>query len=190
MSQAQIAPAPPAPASEPPTSATPPKLDKTPSLAHLGLTFFERPRKKVPTNTAADTSPAGVLIFTLHSGADLVSADSNGLSDPYCMVKVPCNAVWRSRVIKRTLDPVWEHRHEFEGLLADLTSQPVRIRVYDHDVVSLNDPIGTCAVRASAIRCRAARRRRRAPRRRAPLQCRRAARAGARRARARARRAA
>jgi len=95
--------------------------------------------------------PAGALVFTLHSGANLMSADRNGLSDPYCIVKVHSSNVWRSRVAFKTLNPVWNQEHDFEGYLEDQVRRPIKIRVYDFDVLSLNDPIGKCQVDISAL---------------------------------------
>lgn len=96
-------------------------------------------------------SPAGVLTFNLHNGKDLMPADRNGLSDPYAIVRVNTAKTWRSRKCMRTLNPEWEHTHEFQGYLTDLVRKPIKIRIYDWDMVSLNDPIGRCAVDISAL---------------------------------------
>ena len=120
--------------------------------------FFEEPATDL--RSMWDTShlsqdaagPAGVLVFTLHKGVDLVSADPNGLSDPYCIVKVNRSRVWRSKVIRKTLNPVWEQEHSFEGYLEDQTRAPIKIRVYDFDVTSFNDPIGKVEVDISALK--------------------------------------
>ena len=92
------------------------------------------------------SGPAGALVFTLHKGTDLLSADRNGFSDPYCIVKVFQSPVWRSKVCFKTLNPVWNQTHDFEGYLADQVRKPIKIRVYDFDVLTLNDPIGKCEV--------------------------------------------
>jgi hypothetical protein len=92
-----------------------------------------------------------VLRFTLHSGSDLMPADRNGFSDPYCIIRVNSAPIWRSKKCFRTLNPVWEQTHEFQGYLTDLVRKPVKIRVYDWDMVSLNDPIGRCHVDISAL---------------------------------------
>jgi hypothetical protein len=96
--------------------------------------------------------PAGALVFTLHKGVDLLSADRNGLSDPYCIVKVHSSPVWRSKVIYKTLNPVWNQSHDFEGYLEDQITKPLKIKVYDFDVLSLNDPIGRCQVDISGLK--------------------------------------
>jgi hypothetical protein len=97
------------------------------------------------------SGPAGALVFTLHKGKDLLSADRNGFSDPYCIVKVFSSPTWRSKICFKTLNPEWNQSHDFEGYLADQTRKPIKIRVYDFDVVSLNDPIGNCEVDISAL---------------------------------------
>jgi len=95
-----------------------------------------------------DTGPHGVLVFKLHSARDLKAADKNGLSDPYVLIKLPGQNVqpWRSRTIRKTLNPDWEQEHEFPGYLADLVRQPLELRVFDFDVLSFNDPIGTLSI--------------------------------------------
>jgi len=100
-----------------------------------------------------ETGPVGALVFHLKRGTDLISADRNGLSDPFCVVRVHKAAVpsWRSRVRTKTLNPVWEQSHEFAGYREDMVSMPIRIKVWDWDVLSLNDPIGNCQVDVSAL---------------------------------------
>ncbi len=56
------------------------------------------------------------LYFQLVSGHDLLSADSDGYSDPYCDMFVWCPArehqkckhMWRSTTKNTTLNPVWK----------------------------------------------------------------------------------
>ena len=95
-----------------------------------------------------DSGPSGVLVFKLHSAKNLKAADSNGKSDPYVLVRVPgtrCND-WRSRTLRKTIDPTWNQEHDFPGYLADIVSQPLEIKVYDFDVLSFNDPIGSLSI--------------------------------------------
>ena len=98
------------------------------------------------------SGPAGVLLFHLETGHQLQAKDRNGLSDPYCIVKVAENPLWRSRTCRRTLDPNWDQLHAFEGFLRDFASEPLRIRVYDKDFLSRNECIGKCEVSLSGLR--------------------------------------
>jgi len=95
--------------------------------------------------------PAGALVFKVRKGTNLVSADRNGLSDPYVIVKAHTCSSWRSKVCYKTLNPEWDQEHDFEGYLEDITKGPVKLRVYDFDVLSYNDPIGKCQVDISAL---------------------------------------
>ena len=109
---------------------------------------YLRPLADLPEEASG---PAGALVFTLHRGKDLVAADRNGRSDPYCIVKPFTCETWRSRVVYKTLNPVWEQKHEFDCHLMDVSRKPLSIRVYDFDILTLNDPIGTCRVDISAL---------------------------------------
>ena len=50
---------------------------------------------------------SGVLEFKLSRGYDLVPKDSNGLSDPYVLVKYGSRTMFRSKVVKKSLNPEW-----------------------------------------------------------------------------------
>ena len=45
--------------------------------------------------------------FQVIRGRHLVPQDSNGLSDPYVVVKYQSRVMFRSKVIKKTLNPEW-----------------------------------------------------------------------------------
>ena len=62
----------------------------------------------------------------------------NGLSDPY--VKLTLRGVTkRSKVIAKTLTPVWAQEFVFRGTRQALASEPLQLVAYDHDAYSLND---------------------------------------------------
>jgi hypothetical protein len=81
----------------------------------------------------------GQLSVVLHSGHNLVAADSNGLSDPYVEIRVGKRVV-KSATQRRTLDPVFEETFEFDiwSILDKIT-----LTVYDWDVVGSNDFLGS-----------------------------------------------
>jgi hypothetical protein len=91
-------------------------------------------------------------VVTLLNGRDLLSADWNGLSDPYCLVRVHHSRQWRSVTRFKTLNPDWNDKGYLEGYLEDQMRKPMKIYVYDRDVLSFNDPIGWLQVDLSGLR--------------------------------------
>eukprot|EP01064_Diplonema_japonicum_P011744 TRINITY_DN19195_c0_g2_i1.p1 TRINITY_DN19195_c0_g2~~TRINITY_DN19195_c0_g2_i1.p1 ORF type:complete len:795 (+),score=182.23 TRINITY_DN19195_c0_g2_i1:73-2457(+) len=94
--------------------------------------------------TVAPVSAAAVQIkVTLYSGSDLISMDSNGLSDPFCEVKLreikdgrvgashPNPQKKVSKVIPKTLNPEW--RESFTFLVP--SSDCVRVSIFDKDLI-------------------------------------------------------
>ena len=92
-----------------------------------------------PTVNPADYTPRmrsrGQLKVHLKRGVGLKSADRNGKSDPYVIVRCG-GAEKRSRVVPRTLDPEWDETLEFEGTActpsATLPAAPPATRVAMH----------------------------------------------------------
>ena len=98
-------------------------------------------------------SSKGKLRVLLKSAAGLLSADSNGLSDPYCRVRALANAghkmdivTKKSKTIKKTLDPVWNEELSFEGTLQSFLSYGLMIHIVDYDTFSKDDPLGDVTV--------------------------------------------
>ena len=60
--------------------------------------------------------------------------------------QVAGSKLWRSRVCPKTLHPAWHQTHRFQGYLRDLGSEPLCVRVYDRDRLSMNDFMGKCQV--------------------------------------------
>jgi hypothetical protein len=58
----------------------------------------------------------GTLSVRLHRASGLMSADWNGLSDPYVVLSLGREHVRTSRILYRTLDPEWNELHQFDGL--------------------------------------------------------------------------
>lgn len=55
----------------------------------------------------AGSMTGGVLELQLSRGYDLVPKDFNGFSDPYVLVKYGSRIVFRSKVVKKSLNPEW-----------------------------------------------------------------------------------
>ncbi len=98
---------------------------------------------------------AGVLYVQVHSAAGLLSADADGLSDPYCVVlankrKVrtyqvhsPCllyiSQVLTTHYVLDSLNPHWEAGVEL--FLSDLSQTTLTFLVYDWDGPLVGDDL-------------------------------------------------
>lgn len=104
-----------------------------------------------PFNAANARGTPGKLTVHIHSASDLRAADSNGLSDPFVRVTAGRKRL-KTRVLNRTLNPVWDQRLEFFGALEAFLLKPVVLRVWDFDMLSLNDPIGSVTISLDEMR--------------------------------------
>ena len=89
--------------------------------------------------------------LTAIEAKDLQSADSNGLSDPYFKIPHRQNGVVdipgkknRSKTIKKTLNPVWNHTFDVE--FNPQICNTLNIAVYDYDILGKDDPIGNATI--------------------------------------------
>lgn len=66
---------------------------------------------------------------------DLVKADSGGLSDPYVKFKVPGGSLVETPARKSTINPSWKTIYPMKVAMPKDTIQPLRIEVFDDDLV-------------------------------------------------------
>lgn len=85
---------------------------------------------------------SSVTIF-LFEAKDLPAMDRNGLSDPFCKFRLGCEK-FRSRVIKKTLDPQW--LEEFHLFLHEYESKKLEISVWDWDRTLKNEVMGRAEI--------------------------------------------
>ena len=145
-----LAPAPPPPA---PASAKPKTLGRG---ADDAATEQEEVRSPV-TKTPKDLGTRGQLVVHIVGGAGLLSADSNGLSDPYVKVRLPKvgggEHKKETKVIKKTLAPLWDERFYFPGKLADFVGQTLELKLRDYDMgPDPDDDIGEVEVSLGRLR--------------------------------------
>eukprot|EP00727_Mastigamoeba_balamuthi_P005963 m51a1_g1987 hypothetical protein (234) ;mRNA; f:1168921-1169866 len=89
------------------------------------------------------------LTVEIIAGKGLKSGDLNGLSDPYCEVRVltlagPREETKRTKVINNTLDPVWNESFTFTP--SDPNEDIIQIKVYDHDDATADDYLGSIEI--------------------------------------------
>ena len=89
----------------------------------------------------------GTMRIVLVSARGLKAADSNGLSDPYCMLSMGRHRK-TSTTIKKTLNPKWNEEFQFKGEIAKLGSK-LLLRMYDYDLVGFDDALGNAEVIAT-----------------------------------------
>ncbi|KAM9730057.1 multiple C2 and transmembrane domain-containing protein 1 isoform 9-T9 [Dama dama] len=133
-----LEPPPPPPRAEPaPSPAEPRTSDKGPERGSSG---------KINT---AGTSNADIplaepgmyqLDITLRRGQSLAARDRGGTSDPYVKFKIGRKEVFRSKIIHKNLNPVWEEK---ACLLVDHLREPLYIKVFDYDFGLQDDFMGS-----------------------------------------------
>ncbi|XP_039767104.1 multiple C2 and transmembrane domain-containing protein 1 isoform X3 [Ornithorhynchus anatinus] len=98
---------------------------------------------------AVGTSNAGLpsvdpgmyqLDITLRRGQNLAARDRGGTSDPYVKFKIGGKEVFRSKIIHKNLNPVWEEK---TCLLLDHPRDPLYIKVFDYDFGLQDDFMGS-----------------------------------------------
>ncbi|XP_062068380.1 multiple C2 and transmembrane domain-containing protein 1 isoform X2 [Lepus europaeus] len=136
---------------EPPPPPPPPPqpAEQAPSPAEPGTPEKgEEPGGSQKLNTAG-TSNAGVpladpgmyqLDITLRRGQSLAARDRGGTSDPYVKFKIGGKEVFRSKIIHKNLNPVWEEK---ACLLVDHLREPLYIKVFDYDFGLQDDFMGS-----------------------------------------------
>jgi hypothetical protein len=75
------------------------------------------------------------LSVTCMGARGLLAADRGGKSDPYVLLTLGGRKE-RTKVAPRTLEPVWEETFTFRDHLRDLLARPLRLEVFDDDVLS------------------------------------------------------
>ena len=104
----------------------------------------------------------GALKIHLKSATGLLSADANGLSDPYVVIQCGPDKKQekKSKIIKETLEPVWNEKWTIKGKLQDFLTTGLYLRVMDSDDadratvdrMAKDDPIGDTTVSLEALK--------------------------------------
>jgi hypothetical protein len=132
-----------------PASSSPP-LKRPPPLPPLS-----REASPSPTRAPAPTTPtAGTVRVRLERAAGLKPMDpymKPVSSDPYVKLSLAGNEQ-RSRIVSRDLNPRWGQDFCFDGELDALTTEPLQLRVFDHDLIGRDNFIGEASVELSALR--------------------------------------
>ena len=97
------------------------------------------------------------LVLQITDGKYLPKADPFSLSDPYCTIKWNGESIGKTKTIKNTLDPLWNHAY-FEVALTlgseekEIDEGELMIEIWDWDRVGGDDRLGVLTFNANAIR--------------------------------------
>ncbi|XP_032873183.1 multiple C2 and transmembrane domain-containing protein 1 isoform X1 [Amblyraja radiata] len=80
------------------------------------------------------------LNILLKSGHKLAVRDRGGTSDPYVKIKIAGREIFRSRIIHKSLNPVW---NEDISILMENITEPLYIKVFDYDFGLHDDFMGS-----------------------------------------------
>jgi len=95
--------------------------------------------------SAQEIFAVGVVEVELQAGFNLKPADRNGFSDPYVIFSLG-NKTKKSSTIRKSLNPQWHEKFEFEGVLRDLTSDKLLLQVFDKDTIGRDELLGQAEV--------------------------------------------
>ena len=87
----------------------------------------------------------GTLEVRVKSASSLLDV-SDGTSDPYVIVQPHGEKPLRTKVIKKSLDPVWDETFRFHGSLDDYLNGPFVLKVNDSDDMGSDDPLGQLTI--------------------------------------------
>ena len=104
--------------------------------------------KYIPVLIELDASESinnmGELKVDLVEGKNLPAADRNGYSDPYCVFLLNTERVFKSKIVKKTLNPSFDEK--FEVSIPSRTSAEFIIEVYDWDLGGSADFLGRASI--------------------------------------------
>ncbi|XP_039615290.1 multiple C2 and transmembrane domain-containing protein 1 isoform X3 [Polypterus senegalus] len=103
-----------------------------------------------PSNAETSTSNPGMfqLDIVLKKGHNLAIRDRGGTSDPYVKFKIAGKEVFRSRIIHKNLNPVWDEK---VSLLIENLKEPLYVKVYDYDFGLQDDFMGSAYLRLESL---------------------------------------
>lgn len=107
---------------------------------HAILSFTFEPQSLGGFSVATGT-------VTVHGARELKAADSNGYSDPYCIVKAN-GKTHKTPNIKKTLNPSWELSFPLDKTIA---GAELIFEVWDHDTVGSDDFIGQVVLKFASL---------------------------------------
>lgn len=92
--------------------------------------------------------PFYLVDIHLICGKNLLAKDNCGTSDPYVKFKLFNHIIYKSQIIYKTLNPIWD---EYFVIPIENIHEPIIIKVYDFDYLSMDDFMGSAAIDLSHL---------------------------------------
>ena len=109
--------------------------------------------KYIPVKMQLDPSESinnmGDLRVELVEGKNLPAADRSGFSDPYCVFTLNDEKVFKSKTIKKTLNPTWDEK--FEVLVPSRTAAEFFLECFDWDLGGSDDFLGKATINLAGL---------------------------------------
>ena len=99
---------------------------------------------KMQLDPAESINNMGTLRVDVLSAENLPAADRNGFSDPYCKFELDGKDVYKTKIIKKTLNPTWNEF--FECPVRSRIGADFKVRVMDWDFGEKADFLGEAAI--------------------------------------------
>lgn len=116
------------------------------NLITVQLEYVPSAVKLAPLDTVLDV---GYIKLDIVGAEHLNSVDSNGKSDPLCVVKLDGIEIFKTDKKRKTLDPVWNESVDFPML--SRSRQSLILEVYDWDLTHPDELLGKAVVDLSTI---------------------------------------
>ncbi|KAF6125710.1 multiple C2 and transmembrane domain containing 1 [Phyllostomus discolor] len=112
------------------------------SACNLPLIYNKKINTSGTSNADVPLADPGMyqLDITLRRGQSLAARDRGGTSDPYVKFKIGGKEVFRSKIIYKNLNPVWEEK---ASILVDHLREPLYVKVFDYDFGLQDDFMGS-----------------------------------------------
>ncbi|XP_074184833.1 multiple C2 and transmembrane domain-containing protein 1 isoform X19 [Rhinolophus sinicus] len=114
-------------------------------MASMKVNIFPKLKKINTSGTSNADVPLAdpgmyQLDITLRRGQSLAARDRGGTSDPYVKFKIGGKEVFRSKIIYKNLNPVWEEK---ACVLVEHLREPLYVKVFDYDFGLQDDFMGS-----------------------------------------------
>ncbi|XP_055968527.1 multiple C2 and transmembrane domain-containing protein 1 isoform X8 [Sorex fumeus] len=115
---------------------------KLKSTCNLPLIYNKKINTAGTSNADVPLADPGMyqLDITLRRGQSLAARDRGGTSDPYVKFKIGRKEVFRSKIIHKNLNPVWEEK---ACIFVDHLREPLYVKVFDYDFGLQDDFMGS-----------------------------------------------